>query len=113
MPFERPNHFFWIDADHVVHPVNTMEEWVHVFDLDNNVVAQTGNDSIFVSTVFLGINHNFGFAHEKRPILFETMIFGGKMDEYQHRYCTYEEALAGHHMVCEELFGIVKNDISS
>jgi hypothetical protein len=106
--FERRNHFFVIDADHNVRPVDTMEEWVHVFDVDNNVVAQTGNDNIFVSTVFLGINHNFGFSEDTRPILFETMIFGGKMDEYQHRYYTYDEAVAGHNMVCEELFGIVK-----
>jgi hypothetical protein len=104
--FERRNHFFIMDADHNVRPVDTMEEWVHVFDLDNNVVAQTGNDNIFVSTVFLGINHNFW--GEGPPILFETMIFGGKMDEYQHRYHTYDEAVSGHNMVCEELFGIVK-----
>jgi hypothetical protein len=106
--FERPNHFFWIDADHVVHPAKNMDEWSAHYDDDHRIVAQTGNDNIWVSTVFLGINHNF--FGEGPPILFETMIFGGRMDEYQHRYHTYEEALAGHHMVCEELFGLVRND---
>lgn len=110
--FERHNHFFWIDADHVVHPARDMDEWSAHYDDDHRIVAQTGNDNIWVSTVFLGINHNFGFSDDTRPILFETMIFGGRMDDYQHRYCTYEEALAGHHMVCEELFGIVKHDSS-
>jgi hypothetical protein len=106
--FERLNYFFWIDEDHVVHPVDTMEEWSAHYDDECRVVAQTGNDSIWVSTVFLGINHNFGFGKDTRPILFETMVFGGKMDDYQYRYYTYDEALAGHNMVCEELFGIVK-----
>lgn len=47
-----------------------------------------------VSTVFLGIDHNFG--GEGPPIVFETMIFGGEHDQYQERYCTLEEAKAGH-----------------
>ena len=31
-----------------------------------------------------------------RPILFETMIFGGEHDQYQERYATREEAVEGH-----------------
>jgi hypothetical protein len=46
-----------------------------------------------VSTVFLGIDHSFG---GDVPILFETMIFGGRHDHWQTRYATREEALAGH-----------------
>lgn len=48
-----------------------------------------------VSTVFLGINHNFCFDN-KQPLLFETMIFGGKYDQWQERYYTYKGAMAGH-----------------
>lgn len=47
-----------------------------------------------VSTVFLGLDHSFGFSGA--PILFETMIFGGEHDQYQDRYATREEAIAGH-----------------
>jgi hypothetical protein len=36
-----------------------------------------------VSTVFLGIDHNFSGAGE--PVLWETMIFGGANDQYQDR----------------------------
>ena len=58
--------------------------------------------AVRVSTVFLlGINHAFGGEH---PLLFETMIFGGPMDEYQDRYSTWEEAEAGHATVLKELF---------
>lgn len=48
---------------------------------------------ITVSTVFLGLNHNFGNGS---PILWETMIFGGPHDQYQDRYSSREEAIDGH-----------------
>ena len=47
-----------------------------------------------VSTVFLSIDHNFSGRGE--PVLYETMIFGGPLDEEQWRYHTKDEALAGH-----------------
>ncbi|CDT54045.1 conserved hypothetical protein [Vibrio coralliirubri] len=49
---------------------------------------------VVVSTVFLGLDHrHFGEGH---PILFETMIFGGKDNDAQWRYCDWDTA-AGHH----------------
>jgi|HubBroStandDraft_5_1064220.scaffolds.fasta_scaffold310568_2 hypothetical protein len=106
--FERYNHFFWIDADHNIHPAKDIEEWSIHYDDEHRVVAQTGNNQISVSTVFLGINHNFFGGNP--PILFETMVFGGRLDYCQYRYYTYEEAVAGHDKVCEEVFGLVKHD---
>ena len=50
-------------------------------------------ESILVSTVFLGLDHNYFGG---RPILFETMIFGGNRDQYQERYHTWDEAKIGH-----------------
>jgi hypothetical protein len=52
------------------------------------------NDSCFVSTIFLGLDHGFGFS--KDPILFETMIFGGPLSEDQWRYSSYAQAEQGH-----------------
>lgn len=49
--------------------------------------------SIDVSTVFLGIDHGFRGGG---PVLFETMIFGGRLDGWQRRYSTRAEALVGH-----------------
>lgn len=52
-----------------------------------------------VSTVFLGLDHGFrvGSASDYRPVLWETMVFGGKdSDEYCQRYTSHEAALAGH-----------------
>jgi hypothetical protein len=46
-----------------------------------------------VSTVFLGMNYNFGDGY---PILFETMVFGGPMDQETERYETWAQAERGH-----------------
>jgi len=51
-------------------------------------------ENISISTVFLGIDHNF--CEEGPPILFETMVFGGKFDGTQQRYPTWDEAVQGH-----------------
>lgn len=61
-------------------------------------VAQDSVWGVRVSTVFLGCDHrwNFDGSDAPQPILFETMVFGGVFDEYQERYCTWDEAVAGH-----------------
>jgi len=50
---------------------------------------------VHVSTIFLGLDHRPWGAHGP-PILFETMVFGGPLDQEQERYGTWEEAAAGH-----------------
>lgn len=60
---------------------------------DQRFVAQANVQHVLVSTVFLGLDHSFG---DGPPLLFETMIFGGKHDQYQERYSTRTEALMGH-----------------
>lgn len=47
-----------------------------------------------VSTVWLGLDHSF-MRHE-RPVIFETLIFGGDHDGMLRRYCTKCESLRGH-----------------
>ncbi len=56
-------------------------------------VAKTIVRGITISTVFLGLNHNWG---DGPPILWETMIFGGHLDQYQERYISRADALARH-----------------
>jgi hypothetical protein len=81
-----------------------IDDWSQKMEWDHTQIELTGNDDIYVSTVFLGIDHNWGFEDEKRPILFETMVFGGEYDELQFRYCTIDEARAGHKDVCWRVF---------
>ena len=56
-------------------------------------MKKTKVGNIEISTVFLGLDHSFG---GKKPLLFETMIFGGKLDQEQERYTTWEQAEKGH-----------------
>jgi hypothetical protein len=47
-----------------------------------------------VSTVFLTIDHNF--RDEGPPIVFETLVQGGPLDDWMRRYATWEDAEEGH-----------------
>ena len=56
-----------------------------------------------ISTVFLGIDHNF---FDGPPTLYQTMIFGGEHDGHQERTATRLEALAAH----EEAVAMVRGE---
>jgi hypothetical protein len=82
--------------------VNDVIEWGKWFEKADRHVDKTKiTDKIEVSTVFLGLDHAFISG---TPLLFETMIFGGKHDGYQERYTTWDEAEAGH-LVAVKLCG--------
>ena len=83
----------------------SLEQWVEFLDDDERVVRQTAIGDTEVSTVFLAFGGTlFHFLQEEAPRrLFETMIFGGARDHEQIRYDTWDEALAGHIKVVEEL----------
>lgn len=49
---------------------------------------------VTVSTVFLGLDHNFQGVGP--PVLWETMVFGGGYDEAQERYTDEAASIAGH-----------------
>ena len=61
----------------------------------NKVIARTEINGKLVSTVFLGIDHNFSGDN---PHIFETMVFHkGKLDEPWFARCsTWDEAEAQH-----------------
>jgi hypothetical protein len=74
-----------------------MWDWVALIESEDpnvRIVAKTQVGDTEVSTVWLGINMNFGGSGP--PIIFETMVFGGPLDEQMDRYSTETEALAGH-----------------
>lgn len=68
--------------------------WMETADMARRVAIDEVGENTKVSTVFLGIDHNFGFGGS--PILYETMVFGGSLDGEQERYTTREDALRGH-----------------
>lgn len=78
---------------------NDLLTWGRCLEVSGRRVALTNGFSLRVSTVFLGLDHSFGFGP---PLIFETMIFGkgGWCDEYCDRYSTWQEAEAGHRKAC-------------
>lgn len=71
--------------------------WLEERANNRHVACQFIGD-VRISTVFLGIDHNFG---DGPPLLFETMIFGGKHADYQTRVSTWTEAEAEHSKALE------------
>jgi len=83
-------------------------EWARWFETADTVVAQSwwplndySDKRICVSTVFLALDHNW--TGSGPPKLFETMVFGGKLDGYQVRSCTWAEAVETHKRVLERV----------
>lgn len=76
-------------------------------DRDYKVIAQEdvltpNGDMLWVSTVWLGIDH--GWGESKVPIIFETMVFGeGLADKYCERYATEAQSKTGHERVVAAL----------
>lgn len=92
---------------HDVVPCEDLLEWALNFETMDRVVGLTNFDQddgtqVTVSTVFIGLDHSFS-RHEGPPIVFETMVFGGKLDGYQDRYCTWEQAERGHQEMCNKV----------
>lgn len=59
-----------------------------------------------VSTVFLGLDHSFSRLpgdEDHRPVLWESMIFGGPLCEEQDRYASKDDALKGHARMVKRL----------
>ena len=84
-----------LDPNGVHIPIFDYEEWARTFVTVDRVVQQDDVNGYYVSTVFLGLDHNFFGVGD--PILYETMVQTptGAWTA-QHRYCTKVEALAGH-----------------
>lgn len=84
---------------HKVVPCDDLIEWAKWYGKADRKVAGDKVGDVSVSTVFLGLDHNFTDFGD--PILFETMVFGGAHDQYCERYSTWDEAEKGHRKMVE------------
>lgn len=91
---------YYILVDQKPVEVSDVLTWGEWFENADRHVAQTAVRGVRISTVFLGVDHSFG---DGPPMLFETMVFGGPMDEEMARYSTWEEAEAGHKEMVQEV----------
>lgn len=94
----------WYKLDENNNPVKAKDnkdffDW-HDKNMHKTIVMQQEFDGLRVSTVFLGLDHSFP-RDDKRPLLWETMIFGGKHHQYQERYYSFNDALDGHFKALE------------
>jgi hypothetical protein len=87
----------------------SMAQWAGLLEnLDYKVVEQTQIGPYWVSTVWLGLDHNY--MKRAAPLIFETMVFGITRDDPMfdtlgpdidcRRYSTEEQAMEGHEEIC-------------
>lgn len=88
--------YFILDEQGNPKEASGLEEWVQWMERENPQVAIDHIGDVKVSTIFLGIDHGFGFTPDRPPTLWETMVFGGPLDMYQRRYTSLDAAKAGH-----------------
>jgi len=80
-------------------------EWCgYCCDFEYKIIKQTTYGDFFVSTVWLGLDHDF--LKKGPPIIFETMIFINndrehELDGYMDRYSTEVSAILGHKKACK------------
>ena len=86
--------FNFILEGHKVVRCDNIIKWANWFEkADRHVAKTTLRNGVEISTVFLGVDHNF---LGRPPILFETMIFGGELDDEMEQYSTWQDAEKGH-----------------
>jgi hypothetical protein len=75
--------------------VTDLAVWAEWFEA-NKFNRQVGDDCVGdtrVSTIFLAIDEAFG---DVPPLLYETTVFGGPLDQQHEKYHTKADATAGH-----------------
>lgn len=94
-------HHYILDGHEPV-PEPDVLRWGHWMQSADRVVDKTVVDGQEVSTVFLGLDHQWGIGP---PVLFETMVFGlgSSLDEHCERYSTWDDAIAGHDRIVGEV----------
>jgi hypothetical protein len=85
---------------HTPVPEPDIQKWGRFMgEKDARRVAKATIGPLWISTVFLGLDHGWGNGP---PILFETMIFGfSDHDEYQTRCATWDEAVRMHSLAVD------------
>ena len=82
-------------------PEPDLLKWGKWFEKADRKVKQTNIGDVNVSTIFLGLDHNFSTGG--LPILFETLVFGGPLDGEMSRYPVWGEAEVGHEEMVERV----------
>ena len=95
----RPDKFILVGHEPVAEP--NLFAWGRWMQGADRQVRHTEQGDVRVSTVFLGLDHNFGHGP---PLLFESMAFVGHDSQDCERYSTWAEAEAGHDRMVAKVF---------
>lgn len=99
---------FYILDGHTLVGTNDAVEWGRFFEQHSlRRVAQTEIGDVRISTVFVGLDSGTG---DGPPLLFETMVFGGPLDQEQERCSTWEQAEAMHAAMVEKVRAAINGD---
>jgi hypothetical protein len=82
-------------------------KWMRWMDQNDRVLAAEGvGRQAVIRTMFTGQDeserHVYDYA-AKKPLLFETTVFGGELDACQARYADKKSALEGHAKMVERV----------
>ena len=77
-------------------------KWGRWFKKNERHIGDTKIGDIRISTVFLGLDHQFDIQPGS-PVLWETMVFGGELDGEMERYTSLESAKYGHNKMVERV----------
>jgi hypothetical protein len=91
----------YILKDKIPVPCEDLMKWAAWMEAERPRVGAAVTKNGWVSTVFLGIDYNFSGIG--KPILFETMIFYGPLDQMQLRCRTWDEAEDIHKEFCDRV----------
>lgn len=92
--------YHWILDENGEPKEATLDEWSAWFETDKRQIARYERDGSFVSTIFLGLDHNFG---DGPPLLWETMMFHQGEWGPERRAASKEDALQNHANMCKLL----------
>jgi len=112
---------FIIDDFGQILPATSLSEWGEWFgdpaEKFKRVVSHTKvTEGLYVSTVFLGMDHGFPelfelegkAATEYKPTLWETMVFGDESHDICERYTSIDDAVKGHLDIVDQIRATLK-----
>jgi hypothetical protein len=90
-------------------PAASLEDWAKRYDIRTKHVALTAVGGCCVSTIFMGVDHQYGAGP---PLVFETQVFRGGDGCEQWRTETWDEAEKMHKTAVAQLRKEIKEKVN-
>lgn len=104
------DHYYILDGDNRPRPIKHQGEF-YDFIQEKRVsrrimVTKLINPtrSVMISTIFMHIDHNFSRKVGPHPVLYETLVFGGPLNEHRMMSVAAEQAVEAHKHLTDMVF---------